>query len=163
MDAYGLTLGKPLDLPLCPTQGAVGYVRPQSGACHHPESDGKRTILFSASEWPSEVRRIEAALDSGGALNLLNILPEAVAQDLVLEQLVRKYGRPKTRGTIPMQNAFGAQFSAITATWESHTLRVEFIGMLDRNVGSLLIGTPAAIADHKVELERKARGTGRRL
>ena len=64
-------------------------------------------------------------------------------QAAAVVELERKFGRPVSSGTRPMQNGYGTRFEAISAGWVNATARVDFEGAVDgQDYGTLVVETP---------------------
>jgi hypothetical protein len=177
-DALGFEFGKPLALPTCKVTSTSGAITFYASATAHPclQPGGLKPggpaapragfIHFPASERPdiASSERIGYQLDASGNLALLVIGTSGHAsQERVLQALVTKYGQPSIRAAVPMQNAIGAKFDSIRATWSDGTLDVAFVGVGGSiDSGSVVIGTPAAHAERAARLQELG-SAGRKL
>lgn len=153
---FGFELGKPLNLPEC-TYQTVGRIKlydtiPTKTCVHEATTingykQPVRRIIFSQEEAPTIVQNWAAlALEVNG--NLVGIeffTPGVAAQDLVMDTLTKKYGKPDSAMMHNVQNSFGAGFSAVSATWDMPNIHVHFEGVTDRlDSGNVKIDLPIA-------------------
>lgn len=168
MDAYGLTIGKPLDFPDCP-KSPYRWLPPNTGPCLRgvlgPETSpaDRGLIAFPPLIAPRYSQAdVYFRRDGTSALILLQIETRGPSvQQALFDDLILKYGQPKSSSVEKLTNAVGGSFEAIVASWESDALRVEFVGMNSLKAGQLVIGTPAAVAAKSAEAKRLTqRGRG---
>lgn len=85
-------------------------------------------------------------------------------QDLMLADLTAKYGRPTSSKTVPFQNAMGARYDGIAASWDLGPYQIEFLGMTTAtDAGSLLVGTKAGLAERQRRIDGALKSMGRPL
>ena len=154
---FGLPLGEPLRLPECPTRviaGMAEYVTQPPVTCYHAPHklngypEPARRIIFSQAEQPLIVKNWQAvALEQDGVLVGLEFHTGGVSsQDVVYRELVQKFGQPSSRYTEASQNAMGARFDVINASWDGAVV-VTFYGALGKlDDGVVTIDLPRAAA-----------------
>lgn len=158
MDAFGLTLGKPLSLPLCPDGRAM-----RDGPCLADTLRGHHTlpasgqIVYPIMAAPQFTRGggLGFRQDAAGNLALLVASTDgSSSQQAIFDALLAKYGAPSKSGTVPVQNRLGATFEAIVAEWTSPQIVVRFTGMTSVTSGELVIGTPEAVATREADIHK---------
>jgi len=150
--------GKPLTLPECAYKIVATiklYNDLPDTTCtqeaHKINTYGQpvRRIIFSQKEAPAIVKSWQMiALEADGNLIGLEFFTVGVAaQDVTLQTLTQKYGKPSTKYSKTVGNALGATAEAISATWTTRELSVSFDGITDRlDRGRVVIDLPQATA-----------------
>lgn len=143
---FGITLGRPLNLPDCPlnTQGGVDdEAVTKLCARAWPESGPARTydIGIPASARPDYLASRQIAVEvMDGTVQWIDIITNgAQNQAKVLSQLIDKFGKPNSFAQQPWSNSLGAKLSALKARWTFGDQAVELDGFglsgkLDRGV-----------------------------
>lgn len=168
---FGLELGQRLSLPECPkTTGAFpDYRIAHNEFCFErfPTRVGEEgpiindTIVISLphDKKPRMVSGnvVGRVLDGRLESVTFNTAGQSVAE-LVLEDLVQKYGKPTSQEAVPGQTRMGAKFTAVNALWELPGLRVLYASVLDKiSTGIVVIQTPKAVQNEQLEkAQRKA-------
>lgn len=164
---FGFVFGKPLNLPECPYKTVSGssmklYEILVPSTCvkdaHALNGYGQpvREITFSQKESPLIVKNWRAfPLEANGSLIGFHFLTQGVeTQDLVMRQLLEKFGKPKSVEKQPVQNSFGATFSSIEAHWQTGQLSITFYGTRGRiDYGEVFIDLPMAVELRKTWVE----------
>jgi hypothetical protein len=168
MDAYGMTIGAPLAVPECPrVEGRYSLYVP--AACVRWGFEGDRTRAAGRGQvvFPIRDRPVHSSDDSlgvytdpeSGVLQLLIVSTSGPSrQDSVFTDLVAKYGPPATSKTVPLNNAMGARFDSIVATWSTPELVVRFYGITSLRSGELLIGTPEGLERYDSAMRKLQQG-----
>lgn len=153
---FGFELGRPLNLPECVFKTVAGMklyevIQPATCAESATTINGYkqpvRRIVFSQAETPTIVKNWNAIpLEVDGNLVGLHFFtPGASAQQLALDQLTSKFGKPTARKSYPVQNVMGAKFDAISAQWRSPSVQIAFEGIRDKiDTGEIYIDLPTA-------------------
>ena len=158
LTVFGFELGKPLNLPECryKMSGTMKLYDILSDTTCTEEAilintygQPVRRIIFSQKEAPTIVKSWQMiALEADG--NLIGVeffTVGASAQDVTLQTLTQKYGKPSGKSSKTVGNNFGASMEAITASWKTQELNVYFEGITDRlDRGHVLIDLPQASA-----------------
>lgn len=157
---FGFELGKPLTLPECPIESLISepghklYKTVVPVTCiqdaHPLDGYGQpvREITFSLKDCPLIVKNWRAfPLEEEGNLIGFHFLTTGIAsQDVVMQQLQKKYGKPTSIKKNAVQNGFGATFETINAQWQTGKVTVTFHGTLDRlGTGEVFVDLPAAV------------------
>jgi hypothetical protein len=175
--AYGIEIGAPLPLTECPRKEIAGSVMygvaaqpcvqdtfPKVGV---PLDRGGGLIVFPPGQSPagSAWNRIGVVLLDGRVGALVVSTAGLHTQQQVYDTLVAKYGEPSQKSLLPVQNALGAKFESIVATWDrGENLQVLFRGTSGRiDSGEILIGTHAGLAERQARIDRAVKGTSRPL
>ncbi len=156
---FGFVFGNTLNLPECPYRIISGastkqYDSAVSSTCirdaHSLRGYGQpvREITFSPKECPSIVKNGRAfPLESSGKLIGIHFLtPGVESQELVMQQLVEKFGKPNLIKNLPVKNSSSAIFSSIEAHWRtSGQLSVTYYGTNGRmDYGEVFVDSPMA-------------------
>lgn len=126
----GLTIGKPLTFADCSrTAGRQPCTKP-GAAVPVPETQNTQ-IYLSPTGLPDFLQfQWFIGLVIKGRLESLSIFTTGPqSQNVVMEQLKAKFGEPATAKIIEAQNAYGAKFPYIDATWHLGTTDVRFRGV----------------------------------
>jgi hypothetical protein len=164
---FGFVFGKPLDLPECPYKTVGGsrmklYEILVPSTCiqdaHALNGYGKpvREITFSQKEGPLIVKNWRAfPLEANGNLIGFHFLTRGVeTQDVVMQQLVEKFGKPVSIERRAIQNSFGAAYSSIEAHWQATPLSVTFFSTRGRiDTGEVFVDLPTAVDLRKTWVE----------
>ena len=161
MTVFGIAIGQSLAIPDCEKVSNSDYVSEICiGISFSRQPDESVDALGARRAYiviPRELEQVNAeqyGLDGGWFNNsvvLINDAPEQIRigtqgdgnnQEKTMVMLVNKYGKPTNRSVQSLQNACGATFSAIHATWRFKTLTVEFYGRINANKGLIEISTP---------------------
>jgi len=154
---FGYEFGKPLQLPTCPYKNIfpgsaeVMYDTPTATTClekpHSVNGYGVpvRRLEFSHADAPTIVKNSSMiVLELNGVLVGIQFFTYGVkSQELTLDQLTAKYGKPSQINKSTVQNAYGAAFESISAKWVLPSVAVDFngtVGNLDS--GTVIIDSP---------------------
>lgn len=165
---FGFELGQPIGVSECPFKPekyplpgkiASKYYDPlPPETCfeeaHQINTYGQavRRIIFGRGESPVIVKNWNMiALERDGQLIGVHFFTTGVAsQDVVFNELVKKFGKPNEQHANESKNAMGATFQALHASWDSAELVVRFDGITDRlDRGEVTIDLPEAFALRK--------------
>jgi hypothetical protein len=167
---YGIQLGEPLAVPECEMHQSIGgwrqvgairaqcFERGSNGAPGSPPpSEGFVFVHWPALAGPQITKeRVSVSLLDGVVQRIEVFTSGEPVQELAMEQLHAKFGRPSNSSTVPMQNRLGARFEALSANWNlSDGVAVQFIGIggiLDR--GSLVLATKAGREAHEARVRK---------
>jgi hypothetical protein len=155
---FGFELGKPLALADCPFRlspisQTKSYEVTTPTTCikdaHTLNGYGQevRKIKFSESDKPLIVKYGRAyPLEANGVLIGLHFLTQGLdLQDVALDQPTQKYGKPTTIKKAIVQNAMGATFESINASWRLKGVNVTFDGLAGQvDYGEVYIDLPQA-------------------
>lgn len=156
---FGFVFGKALNLPECPHvtvsgSGMKQYDSAVSSTCiqdaHSLRGYGQpvREITFSPKEYPLIVKngRVFPLEENGKLIGIHFLTPGVASQDIVMQQLMEKFGKPDLIKPLPVPNNSGAAFSPLEAHW--HTpgqLSVTFYGTRGRmDFGEVFVDLPRA-------------------
>lgn len=124
---FGLVLGEPLSLPECARDAILkSYAVRQSETCQeiwtgpqpHKAWD-QQLIIFPLERAPLIAGTTIGTMIKGGRLIGVTFSTLGIEdQDEVLRQLTTKYGKPTTLSRRKVSTAAGAEFEALTATWD---------------------------------------------
>lgn len=173
---FGFVFGKPLNLPECPYKTDSGSkIKPYEilvpSTCvqdaHALNGYGQpvRQITFSQKENPLIVKNWRAwPLEADGNLIGFHFLTQGIdTQDLVMQRLVEKFGKPQSVERRPVQNSFGAVYSSIEAHWQAGQLSVTFHSTRGRlDSGEVFVDLPMAVDLRKTWVETEL-STQRRM
>lgn len=164
---FGLTFGQPLALPECVRNSITPsiYEPVQPVTCQRMDGRGGPAeisavrVVFPPDSAPSLVH--EDAVDVYLVNNALGgIEYETIGiedQQLVLDQLTAKFGRPDHLERPAVQNRAGAAFTAIRATWSKPDMFVEYQSAPVRlDLRFVSIETPAVKALRDAFYKRQA-------
>jgi len=132
MSAFGLEIGKPIDLPACEYVGSTkSVVMLQQKTCFEPASpvsQNRDKVHFGMKEVPSIVSGFSMIVKivDGNLEALYFNTPGIEAKDRILSALTEKYGVPTKLTKENLQNSYGAQYESFNATWDTPTLYVEY-------------------------------------
>jgi hypothetical protein len=130
MSAFGLDIGKPISLPLCPGIGATQFVDlVQKKTCFEQASkysNGRAKVHFAREEMPSIVSGfvINVTLIDNKLEGLSFDTPGLNSRDRVLNVLTDKYGAPTKLNKESLQNGYGARYESFIAEWDESDLYV---------------------------------------
>lgn len=166
--AYGIKIGAPIGLAECPKKTFTGsmamYVN-VSFPCLQEISAKPAPGNFSEGgliTFPFDQRPAQSTWDNVG-FNISNGVVVVLAvstggiptQERVFSELVAKYGQPMSSAKVPLQNAMGSKYEAISAKWLVEGIEVQFNGSSGRiDNGLLLIGTPDGIRQRQARIDR---------
>ncbi len=154
---FGFELGKPLTLPECEFKTVANTkmydVTPRNTcfeAAHTMNGYGVpvRRIVFSQQDVPKIVKNWNLiALEAHGVLIGIRFATYgAASQELTLDQLTQKYGKPSAVSQHAVQTALGAAFNAVLAKWDFPDLSVTFDGITHSiDFGEVRIDLPEAV------------------
>jgi hypothetical protein len=169
---FGFELGKPLALQECEFKTVANtkmYDPTPRTTCfqaaHTMNGYGipVRRIIFSQQDAPKIVKNWNLiALEAHGVLIGLRFATYgAASQELTLEQLTQKYGKPSAVSQHAVQNELGAAFNAVLAKWDLRDLSVTFEGITHSvDFGEVRIDLPEAV---QMRAEWAKQETGRPL
>lgn len=141
---FGFELGKPLNIPECEYTLSSGSIKlydsPKQGVCfegpHNIDGYNQpvKRIIFSDKTSPLIVANSSAiALEIDGNLAGLEFFTYGIsAQDITLETLSKKYGKPTKKSAETIENNFGASVVSLTANWNLKKISITFEGVTDR-------------------------------
>jgi hypothetical protein len=174
MTVFGLELGKPFTVPECSLHklGRKDYVYAgdDKAVCfelnfvHHksdprsiPVTDGAVALRFPI-EQPMVVRDVAASVIKGN-LESVEISTAGISDEsVILDMLVKKYGKPSSSSEGSAQSAMGAQFPTLLAVWHfsDPDLTVLYKSVDGRfNHGSISIQTRTAIMTGAANLPKE--------
>jgi hypothetical protein len=174
MKVFGIQMGAPLSLPECSKLKGIGmYLGTQSQWCWEfslgmPQSktftptpsDGTLLIMFPASDPPSLVSTgpLMAEMRRGTVVEI-NFRTSGVKDGPdILKALTGKYGKPSSQETREVQNAFGAKFQALAATWRLPGLVVDFDSAPSRIDSGLVVIDLPSFRDERESDAKKSAG-----
>lgn len=171
-DVFGMQLQAPFTVPECAFEKlgkSLVYKLTQARTCYQrsrgidPSRDiGKPlttdTVEIKWQEYPRIVSAggyafatvIDGNLE-GLSFNTLGI----ISQDRDLQLLVEKFGQPTKLARPQLQNAYGAQYLGILASWDLDE-SISFESAVSVNSGTVIIDTPKGEAFRKATLARYA-------
>lgn len=174
MAVFGLTIGKPLNLPECQFEPA-GQSKIYSGSLQPvtcleenrtpDETVHARILRFSSADMPQVVKDGYAILvEARGDLIGFQFSTYGLQyQEAVLGDLESKYGKPTSLRKSTAQNGFGASFGIIHAAWKFKPFKVTFDGADDElDEGTVTIDMPEA-AKARATWEAAALNRGKKL
>jgi hypothetical protein len=132
MSAFGLDIGKPLTLALCPGIGATKIVDlVQKQTCFEQASkysNDRAKVHFGIQEVPSIIKGsvINVTLIDDQLEGLSFDTPGLEAKDRILGVLTEKYGAPTKFYKESLQNSFGARYESFFAEWDRPELYVVY-------------------------------------
>ena len=114
------------------SQGAGNSLKTKADFPHGPRYDGNSDIELGSTAVP-------AGVSPTATIMLLDGKPEQVSlktdgmeqQERLYALLVAKYGTPTQSNITQLQNAMGARYQGIEASWQLKNMTVQFYGMLD--------------------------------
>lgn len=129
--AFGLEIGKPLDLPVCQYTTAEKLVGIQQITCFEPASElsqNRTRVHFGLKEIPPIVRGLSLTvkLVDNNLEALFFATPGLDTKDKVLGIFTKKYGTPTKLTKETLQNTYDAKYETFTAIWDMPTLYVEY-------------------------------------
>lgn len=156
---FGFRFGYPLELPECPYRRAATlptklYEILVPTTCywdanqHSDFATPVKRIVFSEKEAPAIVKNWQMlALELNGRIAGIQFLTGGInTQEIVLAQLISKFGPPTSSSKRSIQNAYGAVFEAVDVSWKADDIIVTFEGVIDRiDFGRVRVETPAAV------------------
>jgi hypothetical protein len=137
---FGITIGERLSLPQCPGDGSPGnryYTGSTRVFCAMIDAPMKRnngdTEIFAYFPFlgsPAIVKGGTLIIEQrGGVVVAVGFpTPGPNYQDIVFDELQKKYGKPSQLFHQPMQNAFRASYDVMFARWHRGGLSVRFDG-----------------------------------
>jgi hypothetical protein len=138
----GLKLGAPLTLPRCANRDTKPCIS-SSDLAYRNAKQGEKVVHVDNvnppfAKYDPEVRLL------AGKIEAVGIYTQGVStQQAAYDALVEKFGNPLSVEQIPVQNAFGAQYKIIEATWQTVDVSVEFRGATDTlTMGWIFVQTP---------------------
>ena len=163
-DIAGIELGKDLVVPECKKEKAYGMILYAMDGVEYPcfeESGGAGGTLETAKDLPrgpdhNGVQSIElgtAAVPSGveptASVLMIDGTPEKVTlktegtavQERLYGLLTSKYGAPTQSNVSQLQNAMGARYQGIEASWQLPGMSVLFLGVANRPGEGLIVAT----------------------
>lgn len=167
---YGIPLGAPLALPECGKYAisrsttykiAVGSpcfqsfpVRPDPVS---PADSGESVLIaFPPGAYPAEASpgSISAIIRAGRLEGFVVSTQGYQAQDMILDSLTQKYGKPTTLNRLPLMGGGSTLAGGLAADWNLPDLKIFFVGILGGATrGTLRIATPAGEEIHRQRLE----------
>lgn len=169
---FGMQLGKPLKIQECKkSRGYLGsndleytigtenkicfkHAKAEETACAPINNESIQICYPSGSVVPrmlemgnntdtTTVMTCMSAIIQNGNLEGVQFNTRGIeAQDIVLDGLVNKYGKPIKVINKVVQNGFGAKFDALSASWELNNLFITFSSVLTKlDKGSVIIDT----------------------
>ena len=161
----GLKLDEPFTMERCPKARKTNMGK-RTEPCWVTSSDARlpeekqtnptfRYILWPGKSNPGPFGHSATALVESGILHAISFQTTGYKfQDLYLRQLTEKFGQPTSLKTEIMQNAFGAHFDKIEATWRTEYF-VDLEGFGERiDEGSVFI---QSTTEHDRDMERVTR------
>lgn len=153
-DIAGITLGARIHIPECGKErrhgviiyategqvypcfedfrGARGTMKSAAGLPKGPDYDGVTSIELGSSAVPAGVSAKANILMLDGVPEQVSLSTDGVeSQDRLYALLIEKYGPPSETKEVQLQNAFGAQYRSIEASWVLRRINVYFFGVLD--------------------------------
>jgi hypothetical protein len=160
MKVFGIQMAAPLSLPECSKLKGIGmYLGTQSQWCWEfsvgiPQSrtvtptpsDGTLLIMFPAEDAPSLVSAAPLMVEMRhGTVVGISFRTSGVKDGPeVLKALTSKYGQPSSQQSREVQNAFGAKFEAVSASWRLPGLVIDFDSAPTRvDTGMVIIDLPS--------------------
>ena len=167
-DIVGIELGAPLTVPECKKTSELGFpsyastgvtypcfrdytelvthptVRTKPDLPRGPEHNTTFQVELGPSAVPPGVSDTASILMIDGVPRQVALSTSGVSvQQDILALLTAKYGKPSSLDIDHLQNAMGAQYESIKASWQLATMRVIFSGMVSRaDGGVILVTTP---------------------
>lgn len=167
-DIAGIELGKAMVIPECRKEeyhysivyatdnasypcfknslGAGNSLKTKADLPHGPKYDFSWAIELGSAAVP-------AGVSSAAFIWMIDGTPENIIletggleeQERLYALLVAKYGTPTRSNISQMQNAMGARYQAIEASWGLRSMTVRFYGMFDNpKKGAITASTPKA-------------------
>lgn len=168
VDIAGIALGRKIQIPECKKErrqgmilyatesqaypcfedvrGARGTMKSQAGLPEGSDYDGVTSIELGSAAVPAGVSPKANILMLNGVPEEVSLSTDGVeSQDRLYALLIEKYGQPSETKEVQLQNAFGAQYRSIEASWALRRINVHFFGMLGSpSEGSIIAGTARA-------------------
>lgn len=168
VDIAGIALGSKVQIPECKKErqhgmvlyatenqaypcfedfrGARGTMNRQIDLPRGRDYDGITSIELGAAAVPAGVSPKASILMLSGVPEQVSLTTDGVeVQDTLYALLVAKYGSPSDTKEVQMQNAFGAQYRSIEASWVLGRMNVHFFGVLgSASEGSIIASTDKA-------------------
>lgn len=140
---FGLQIGAKFALPACPGAGhefdnhpmcqAHRYFHRDIGATSYEVDFPAEGVTDTTPSWVFDL--VDGTLrvwTIDGRIEGVDFGTHgAAAQAEALQALTAKWGSPTAQDVTHLQNAFGAHFDGITATWRFSDLNIDFIGIQD--------------------------------
>jgi hypothetical protein len=168
-DIAGIELGKEIAIPECKKEKAYGMIMYAMEDVSYPcfkESQGAGDSLKTKPNFPrgpqydgnSDIELGSAAVPAGvsptATIMLLDGKPEQVSlktegseqQERLYALLIAKYGVPAQSNISQLQNAMGARYQGIEASWQLKSMTVQFYGILDNPREGYIIASTAKAA-----------------
>lgn len=162
LDFMGIRLGEPPNFAECKHfsyDKPAEYMKPGYGVqpvrpcwLARPASGedprlGTLVIHADAEHWPKTIINLTAITVDGRIEALVAATRGEVEQEEVLAGLKKKFGAPNRLATIPMHNAFAAEYLSISAEWHLPDGRVEMEGIRGRrDAGQIMVITTSGDA-----------------
>lgn len=151
VDFMGLTMGAPLTAAECPIKkiGTMavydspprsvlpcwqrfGYADP-IGPSPDISRDGVVWLQVDGSKYPPGISwKLTVCIKNGNIVGILADTSGADRQEMLLALLSKKYGPPTTSEVEAMQNAFGATFNGISASWVKGDVTIALEGIANQ-------------------------------
>lgn len=179
MDVLGLTLNSPLNMPVCERSPGVIVAPPKTGSCSGhpgavtPKFSGRAALLFAVGDLPiwidssSRPSPVTAYMFEGSLVGIEIFTTGVSVRDQVLGVLTKKYGKPKEKATLKVQNRYGASFDTDLYEWKFKDAYIEYMTITSSlESGRIFIATNAGkvLADKdQQESDTKARDGNRPL
>ncbi len=152
-DIAGITLGTRVQIPECKKErqqglviyaaegqvypcfedfrGAMGTMKIQASLPEGPDYDGVTSIELGSAAVPVGVSAKADILMLDGVPEQVSLSTDGIeSQDRLYTLLVEKYGPPSETKEVQLQNAFGAEYRSIEASWVLKRINVYFFGVV---------------------------------
>ena len=148
--SYGMVLYTvpPQDFPCWRnTSGARNTLKTEPDFPVGPMHNGRHDVLLDPSRIPSGIEDEASLLLIDGSIEEVWLRTSGPdSQELIFQQLVAKYGEPDVSNVQHLQNAMGATYDGITATWRFQAMTMNFVGVIDHESGAIVAVTKAGTA-----------------
>jgi len=134
VELYGLTIGAPFTIPPCLPNGSFeSFEAATTFTCYWTEKpeavgkpDGELLIKFATPAAFTTTGSVGVVV-LDGILDGIEIETTGTESgEQVLSLLTTRLGKPNAARSSPVQNAYGAKFTRISATWKLGAITVEF-------------------------------------
>ncbi len=171
---FGIKLGAPLAMRECSYSridaSTVIFNPPNHGRCYQLTSTSGRTALRPNDNifvnWAQTPAISTGSADVqlvGGKVEGIGVNTAGIeTQQVDLQSLISKFGKPSQLENVPMGNAMGATFKTVRARWllvnGTHVTYLSADNRIDR--GLISISTPAGRAYTRAQLTKLNTGSG---
>lgn len=154
---YGLSLGAPLSLKECESQGTAMCYQRLPGTLADtilPPKPGEfrsLRVFYATGALPriADTNWLLVKVADGIIQEIAIGTKGVEAQQSAFDQLTEKFGKPGLFKPSQVQNAFGAKYDSIYAEWQNAGGVVKFFGTIQRIDGGLIVAlTPLALKQY---------------